>query len=71
MHRYLGENPFGFAALDIKSYYMGLSGCDWEDTRSSRIRSEFQPVQAGDHHALTDSRAQAEMFEKMQAARVR
>ena len=26
LHRYLGENPFGFAPLDIKSYYMGLTG---------------------------------------------
>lgn len=65
MHRYLGENPFGFAAVDIKSYYMGLTGCDWEDTRSSRIRPEYQPGKAGDHHALTDAKSQAEMFEKM------
>lgn len=67
MHRYLGENPFGFAALDIKSYYMGLTGCDWEDTKSSRIRPEYQPTQQPNHHALTDARAQAEMFEKMRA----
>jgi len=26
---YLGENPFGFAALDIKSKYMGAFGCCW------------------------------------------
>jgi ribonuclease T len=25
-HRYVGENPFGFAALDIKSLYMGAPG---------------------------------------------
>ena len=33
-HQYLGENPFGFGGLDIKSYYMGMTGCTWEDTRS-------------------------------------
>ena len=25
-HQYLGENPFGIGGIDIKSYYMGLSG---------------------------------------------
>jgi ribonuclease T len=66
---FLGENPFGFAPLDIKAYYTGLAGCGWEDTKSSRIMSEFQPVQPGDHNALTDARAQAEMFEKMLKAK--
>ena len=37
--RFLGENPFGFAPLDVKSSYMGMTGCNWEDTKSSRIRS--------------------------------
>src|SRR5262249_35923357 len=67
-HRFLGENPFGFAPLDVKSYYMGLTGCRWEETKSSRIRAEFRPTKAGDHHALNDARAQAEMFEKLMAA---
>ena len=35
--QYLGDNPFGIGAIDIKSYYMGMSGGTWEDTRSSRI----------------------------------
>ena len=67
-HRFLGENPFGFAPLDIKSYYMGLTGCSWADTKSSRVRPEYQPAKPGDHNALADARAQAEMFEKMLAA---
>src|SRR5260370_15158264 len=65
---FLGENPFGFAPLDVKAYYMGLVGCSWEDTKSSRILPEFQPAKPGDHNALADARAQAEMFEKMRAA---
>jgi ribonuclease T len=28
-HKFLGENPFGFTALDIKAYYMGSTGCRW------------------------------------------
>jgi ribonuclease T len=64
-HHFIGENPFGFAPLDIKSYYMGRSGCSWEETKSSRIPVEFQPAVPGTHHALADALAQAEMFEKM------
>lgn len=67
-HRFLGENPFGFAPLDVKSYYMGLTGCSWDETKSSRIRADFQPRKTGDHNALNDARAQAEMFEKMLVA---
>jgi DNA polymerase III epsilon subunit-like protein len=64
---FLGENPFGIAPLDVKAYYMGLVGCSWEDTKSSRIRPDFQPSKPGNHNALADARAQAEMFEKMRA----
>lgn len=65
MHRYLGENPFGFAPVDIKSFYMGETGCDWEKPKSSHVRPEYQPGQSGDHRALTDERAQADMFEML------
>lgn len=65
---FLKDNPFGFAPLDVKSYYMGLTGCAWEDTKSSRIRPEFQPAKPGDHNALNDAHAQGEMFYKMRAS---
>ena len=61
-HKYLGENPFGFAALDIKSFYMGATGCAWDETRSSRIKSRLKPKLEGTHNALQDARYQAEMF---------
>jgi len=64
-HRFLGENPFGFAPLDIKSYYMGLTGCSWTETKSSRMRAEYQSAKPANHNALADAQAQAEMFEKM------
>jgi ribonuclease T len=60
--RYIGENPFGFAALDIKSLYMGATGCTWDDTRSSRIATRLKPRLKGTHDALQDARYQAEMF---------
>ena len=64
-HHYLGENPFGFGGIDIKSYYMGLTSCAWEDTRSSRIRPELKGASLHTHNALDDAMEQAEMFRRM------
>lgn len=61
-HRYLGDNPFGFAALDIKSLFMGASGCDWQSTRSSKIAAVLRPTLHGTHDALHDALYQAEIF---------
>ncbi|WP_198085098.1 3'-5' exonuclease [Variovorax sp. E3] len=65
-HRYLGENPFGFAALDIKSMYMGAFGSRWADTRSSQIAAALHPTLKGDHEALHDAQYQAELFRLIQ-----
>jgi ribonuclease T len=64
-HTYLGENPFGIGGIDIKSYYMGMSGCSWEDTRSSHIPAKFKGSSQHTHNALDDAKEQAEMFELM------
>lgn len=61
-HRFTGENPFGFTALDIKAFWMGVSGCTWADTRSSRIAQHIHPELHGDHDALHDALYQAELF---------
>lgn len=61
-HTYLGENPFGFAPLDIKSYYMGRAGCSWADTKSSRLPEPYRPRPAAAHNAEADAVAQAESF---------
>lgn len=62
-HRFLGRNPFGFSALDIKSLYMGTAGCDWGDTRSSRMAATLGITHDKmTHHALEDAQAQAELF---------
>jgi ribonuclease T len=61
-HRFLGDNPFGFAALDIKALYMGATGCDWTDTRSSKMSERLKPRLAGNHNALRDAQYQAELF---------
>lgn len=61
-HKFTGDNPFGFTALDIKALWMGVSGCTWADTRSSRIAEEVHPELHGDHDALHDALYQAELF---------
>jgi DNA polymerase III epsilon subunit-like protein len=50
-HSFLGENPLGIGALDIKSFYMGLSGCLWQETTSSHLPQQFQPQHRQTHNA--------------------
>jgi ribonuclease T len=61
-HRLGAVNPFGFTALDITALYMGATGCDWADTRSSKIVEDLKPSLRGDHDALRDAQYQAEIF---------
>jgi len=62
---YLKDNPFGFGGIDIKSYYMGMTGCSWDDTRSSRIPKSFKGPSPHTHNALDDAIEQGEMFRRM------
>jgi DNA polymerase III epsilon subunit-like protein len=62
---FAGGNPFGFAGIDIKSYFMGLSGRRWSETTSSQLPPEFQPDTPQTHNALEDAQAQASIFEKL------
>ena len=68
-HVFLGRNPFGINAIDIKAYYMGFSGSAWVDTSSSRLPSWLQPSGRKKHNALEDAIAQAEIFAKLLSAR--
>jgi DNA polymerase III epsilon subunit-like protein len=61
-HRYLGSNPFGFAPLDIKALYMGATGASWRDSKSSGMVKVLGAKLSANHNALTDARAQAELF---------
>jgi ribonuclease T len=68
-HKFIGGNPFGFGAVDIKAFYMGMSGRRWEQTTSSQLPQEFQPSQPATHNALDDARSQGEIFAKLLQAR--
>lgn len=64
-HRYLGRNPFGHTALDIKAFYMGLTGQPWSHTSMKYIGPRYLNNREITHHALRDAIDQADIFEQM------
>lgn len=64
-HRYLGKNPFGFSALDIKALYMGATGCTWSQTTSTQMAKRLRPERTPTHDALDDALYQAELFRRI------
>lgn len=63
--RFIGRNPFGHSALDIKAYHMGLVGSSWADTSMSALSPLYLDGRDLSHNALGDARDQAEMFRRM------
>jgi len=66
-HRYLGRNPFGHAALDIKSFFMGLAGVPWAETSMRDVGPRYLGDRQFTHHALRDAMDQADLFRKLLA----
>jgi DNA polymerase III epsilon subunit-like protein len=64
-HRYLGQNPFGHKALDMKALYMGMNGAHWDETGFEDITKHYQIEQSLNHNALQDAIAQAKLFRRM------
>lgn len=64
-HRYLGHNPFGHAALDVKSFYMALHGVPWKETSMRYVAPRYLGDRNLTHHALQDAIDQADIFERM------
>lgn len=65
--QFLGENPFGHTALDIKAFYMGLTGCAWDETSMAFLSPRRMDGNQLSHHALADARMQAELFSRLLA----
>lgn len=61
-HRYLGRNPFGHTAVDMRAYFMGLSGLDWHQTKMRLIAQRFASPIRLKHHAGRDAQDQARLF---------
>jgi ribonuclease T len=64
-HRFLGRNPFGHSALDMKAYYMGMLGVPWTKTGMRTISANYQIDHAITHNALQDAIDQAALFRRM------
>lgn len=67
--KYVGANPFGFTALDIKSMYFGACEVTWSATKSSMLDRVLNPHLEGGHNALKDALYQAELFELISCMR--
>lgn len=64
-HRYLGSNPFGHRALDMKALFMGLHHTAWGDTSFHQVSSHYGLQTSLPHYALEDARRTAEVFAAM------
>ena len=61
--RYLGDNPFGHSAIDIKAVYLGATGKSWQETSGVYLHSRYHDGSKRSHNALEDAVAQGEIFE--------
>jgi ribonuclease T len=62
-HRFLGRNPFGHKALDIKALFMGTTGRRWSETSFEAIAAHYGLEQRTlTHDALEDALAQAALL---------
>ncbi len=69
--RYLGRNPFGIGAVDLKALYMGRHLDEvgaWAETRSADIRRRYPVTLPHTHGALDDAREQAEICRRIRGA---
>jgi hypothetical protein len=69
---FLGKSPFGQtgSGIDLRSYWMGLSGCEWVDSRKGKIKHalnlhELQHT----HNAGEDAAELAQVFAAILASR--
>jgi DNA polymerase III epsilon subunit-like protein len=68
-HRFLGRNPFGHSALDIKAYHMARAGVAWGQTSLETVAEYYGLSGVLTHHALEDAQVQAVLFQRMLAGR--
>jgi ribonuclease T len=64
-HRYVGRNPFGHSAIDMKAVYMGATGVPWEETSLNHMSARYDMTAALPHHALQDAVIQAAVFRRI------
>lgn len=65
--RYLGRNPFGHSAIDIKSLYMGAAASTWARTSMKYLSPLYLDGSKLSHNALGDATVQAKVFRAVRA----
>ena len=68
LHRFAGENPFSFSALDIKSYAMAMLKKRFNDTVKRSMPRQWFDKLPHTHLALDDALEQGALFCNMLAA---
>ena len=64
--RFTGKSPFGptGSGIDLRSYWMGKTGCEWAESRKGRIKQQLALTGLPHtHHAGEDARELAAVFE--------
>lgn len=59
---YLGGNPLGRSAIDIRAFYLGLEGCRWDETSMMYLSPRFLRGRDLPTDSLAAARLQAEVF---------
>ncbi len=68
-HRYLGTNPLGHSAIDVKAFYAGVTGEPWPRTSMPQVAERYALDITLTHNALDDARDQAALFRAVRAER--
>ena len=66
-YRFLGYNPFGHSAVDIKAYFMGNAAVTWAETSLSHVTARLGGSPELSHNALADAIDQGILFKIMLA----
>lgn len=61
-HKFLGHSPFGFQALDLKTYAMALLGTEFKSTSKRTMPKEWFDGTKHTHIAVEDAREQGKLF---------
>ncbi|MFZ6874063.1 hypothetical protein ACO0LF_18555 [Undibacterium sp. Di27W] len=71
--RYVGTSPFGStgSGVDLRSYWMGLTGCEWVESRKGKIKYALNlEGLPHTHHAGEDAMELAQVFAAVLKSRV-
>lgn len=72
--RFLGKSPFGNtgSGIDLRSYWMGLKGIEWVESRKGKIKFELDLKDLPHtHHAGEDAAELARVFEAILQSRAK